>query len=173
MHTNSFEVIILKRQPIFEVDALFTAVSKERGKVFFKAVGVNKSKSKLSGKLQVPSRLQVRLTGKELPIVTEVEEMDVFPHIRLDHTLMPFTHFALEIVLRTSMEQDPNDDLYSLLYNFLARLNDREDPLLLTEQFLSHVNKSLGVHSTSGALQELVSNLEAFLDRNIKSKGFV
>jgi DNA repair protein RecO (recombination protein O) len=123
-----YTAIILKKQPFNEGDEIITFYTKENGKVRGLA---KSSKSKLQQKLQTLFLVQIILAGGKLPKIISVEAVEVFLLLRENLTAMKIAFYAIEVVLKSSADEEKNELLFNLLYNLLSFLNINSDEAVL------------------------------------------
>jgi len=119
----STEGIVLVRRNFSEADRIISIYTKNYGKLSVIAKGIRKIKSKKRGSLEIFSQLKfASARGKNLDIITEVEIINSFNHIRDSLDKVAVAYFFMEAVDKTTREDEPNDQLYKLTLNYLKKL---------------------------------------------------
>ncbi|NCJ06548.1 DNA repair protein RecO [Synechococcales cyanobacterium C] len=115
--------INLKSMPLGETDRLITLLTPERGLIRVVAPGARKPKSKLGGRtaLFVVNEL-VLAKGRSLDRITQAETLTSYP--KLSQTLAKLTvgQYLAEVVLYQALGDQPQGDLFELLCQQLAQL---------------------------------------------------
>ena len=118
---------MLKRQPVFEADCLFTILTREQGRLLVKGRGVLKPLSKLSGGLLTAAHSRLRLTEGTIPTVTSAAPVRVFGALMESPEKARLAWTALEAVLRSTVEARPEPVLFDLLLRFLENLDGAQE----------------------------------------------
>lgn len=131
--TYKTEAIVLKQMPFGEADRVLTLYSPEMGKVHAVAKGVRRTRSKLGGHLELLNRVSISLAqGRNLDVVSEVEVIQTFRAVREDLQRLSRALYMAELVDSFSTEGASNDEVYQLLLDGLAWLEEsRQQDLLL------------------------------------------
>ena len=112
---------------------LFT---REQGKLSAVAKGVKRARSKLAGGLQLFAYANVQLAaGRTLEIVTQVQPLDMFYHLRQDMNRYFHACYAAELIEAFIEEGASAADLFELLVIILKGLNEGADPPTLLRGF--------------------------------------
>ncbi|MCP3939398.1 MAG: DNA repair protein RecO [Actinomycetia bacterium] len=128
--------IVLRTYKLGEADRIVSIITEERGKVRAVAKGVRKTKSRFGGRLEPTGHLALQLyEGRELDIVTQVESIQAYRHIREDLDRLSKAIVLLEAVDHLAHEGSPAPHLYRMLAGALAEL-DRSDSAMLVPAFL-------------------------------------
>ncbi|MBE9062914.1 DNA repair protein RecO [cf. Phormidesmis sp. LEGE 11477] len=115
--------INLKGMPMGEADRLVTVLTKEYGLVRAIAPGARKHKSKLAGRsglFVVNEALFVK--GKSLDKLVQAETVRSFPGLSKDLAKLTASQYLAEIVLSLALSEQPQEELYYLLIEHLARI---------------------------------------------------
>lgn len=117
------EAIILRQRKLGEADRILTLYTPALGKLDAKAKGVRKTTSRLSGHLQPLNRVVVQLAqGHTADVVTGVETLDSFRHLREDLDLLSRGLYIAELTDRITPEHVHSFPTYRLLLDTLQRL---------------------------------------------------
>ncbi|HYV33319.1 MAG TPA: DNA repair protein RecO [Candidatus Limnocylindria bacterium] len=123
--------IILKKQPFKEGDEIITLFTKEQGKVRVLAKSVKSAKSKLQQKLQALFLVEMIVTTGEFPKIIGVEALQVYHHLRENLQAMKMAFYAIELVLKITVDEQPNENLFNSLKNFLEFLDAEKQQEIL------------------------------------------
>jgi DNA repair protein RecO (recombination protein O) len=122
------EAIILRQRKLGEADRILTLYTPALGKLDAKAKGVRKTTSRLSGHLQPLNRVVVQLAqGHTADVVTGVETLDSFRHLREDLDLLSRGLYVAELTDRMTPEHVHSFPTYRLLFDTLTRLDNPGD----------------------------------------------
>lgn len=118
------EAIILRQRKLGEADRILTLYTPALGKMDAKAKGVRKTMSRLSGHLQPLNRVVVQLAqGHAADVITGVETLDSFRHLREDLDLLSRGLYIAELTDRITPEHVHAFPTYRLLFDTLQRLD--------------------------------------------------
>jgi DNA repair protein RecO (recombination protein O) len=134
--TYRTEAIVLKRSDFGEADRLLTLFSKEFGKITAIAKGARKPQSRKTGHVELFMRSKFFIAkGRNLDIITQAEMVD--PHAPLREDLMRVSHasYAVELLNRFTVEEDPHPGIYDLLDDTLGRYSTADDLALVTRYY--------------------------------------
>lgn len=126
MKYHKHQGIILKKQNYREADEIITFWTKETGKVRAVARGARKSTSKLAYNLQTLALVQVEFTRKSshLPTIIGAQTVKNFRNLRSDLGKIGTAIFASELMLKMTADEQPNEEAFNLLNDFLNYLNN-------------------------------------------------
>lgn len=128
-HTYTSEAIVLSTKSYGEADKLITLFSKSFGKLTLIAKGIKRLKSRKRGSLEVFSAVKFFAhKTKWLPILTEVEIVNNFSELRKDLKKVSVAYFLLEVVSRTTRDEERHEEIYTLLMDTLKKL-EKENKL--------------------------------------------
>lgn len=123
------EAVVLKGFDYGEADRLLTLYTPNLGKIRCIAKGVRRTKSRMSGHLDLFTRSNLLIArGRQLDIVTQAETIEHFPAMRQDLLRSSNAHYVAELVENFSAEQMANYPVYALTVATLRRVADH--PLL-------------------------------------------
>ncbi len=130
------EGVILRHSDFGEADRLLTIFTREAGKVRVIAKGVRKARSRKAGHVEPFTRTSLQLArGRDLFILTQAEAIDVYAALREDLVLLGYASYVIELLDRSSTDEEENRFLYNLLTRTLARLNRGDDPNLVARYY--------------------------------------
>jgi DNA repair protein RecO (recombination protein O) len=158
--------VVLRTWKLGEADRIIVLATAGHGKVRAVAKGVRKTKSRLGGRLEPLTNVNLLMyEGRELDIVSQVETIDHFRAIREDLERMTDAMALLEVVDQVAQEREANPRLYQMLVGALRSLAEIRAPLLVPAFFwkllsLEGAHPLLGQCATcglSGAEVDLVA----------------
>jgi DNA repair protein RecO (recombination protein O) len=159
--------VVLRTWKLGEADRIIVLATAGHGKVRAVAKGVRKTKSRLGGRLEPLTNVNLLMyEGRELDIVSQVETIDHFRAIREDLERMTDAMALLEVVDQVAQEREANPRLYQMLVGALRSLAEIRAPLLVPAFFwkllsLEGAHPLLGQCATCGLSGEEV-DLVAF-----------
>lgn len=159
------EAIILSRRNFGEADRIVTFFTKDYGKLNALAKGVRRPRSKKAGHLEIGNWCRVFIArGKNLDILTEIELKKAFGINEFSENKANKIYHFLEIIKNVTSEEQRNQELFSVLTNFLTRLAEGEDFNLLSSCFKIKLLANLGFFSArelkDTRTKEIISYLE-------------
>jgi DNA repair protein RecO (recombination protein O) len=117
------EGIVLKGYNYGEADRILTLITPNNGKFRAVAKGIRKTKSRMSGHLDLFTRSTLLVArGRQLDIVTQAETIENFRGVREDLWRSSYCHYVAELLDGFSAEALPNYPLYALSVQTLRRL---------------------------------------------------
>jgi len=166
-HTLSSEAIVLSTKSYAEADKLITIFSKNFGKLTLIAKGVKRLKSRKRGSLEVFSIIKFFAhRGKGMPIITEVEIIDNLAQLRRDLKKVSVAYFLLEVVSKTTRDEERHHEVYNLLADTLKKLTKEIRLKSLRREF------SLELMTLQGFIpkNQFVPNADELLENIIERK---
>jgi DNA repair protein RecO (recombination protein O) len=122
------EAIVLRHQDWGEADRLLVLFTRQAGKLRAVAKGVRKLRSRKAGHLEPFTRVSLQLAkGRDMPIVTQAEALDLYMPLREDLDLYAYGSYAVELLDRFTYEEGENSAMFRLLRDTLERLARGED----------------------------------------------
>jgi DNA repair protein RecO (recombination protein O) len=101
----------------------------ERGKIRAVAKGVRKPQSRKAGHLEPFSKVHLQMArGRELDIITQVDTLEPYPHIRENLDILVHAAYIVELIDRFTVEEGESRPLFHLLENSLSALNGGDTP---------------------------------------------
>jgi DNA repair protein RecO (recombination protein O) len=130
------EGVILRHTDFGEADRLLTIFTRELGKVRVIAKGVRKARSRKAGHVEPFTHSQLQLArGRDLLILTQAETAEGYAALRENLILLGYASYVIELLDRSTYEEEENRALYHLLIRTLARLNRGDEPNLATRYY--------------------------------------
>ena len=171
MRSYKTEGIVIKRRNFGEADRIITLFTKVQGKVNVKATGVRKITSRRSSHIELLNCSMFSLyKGRNMPVLTEVEEIDNFSTIKGDLKKIGFAYHICEVVDGLCAENQENEAIYSLIKETLENLSKTEDPNKLVRDFEVKLLNLLGFYKGDGQELNTKTFIEQILERRLKSK---
>jgi len=130
------EGVIIRHSDFSEADRILTIFTRENGKIHGIAKGVRKSRSRKAGHVEPLTRTNLQLArGRDLFILTQAETLDGYVNLREDLILLGYASYVIELIDRSTNDDEENRPLYNLLTNTLTRLNRGDNPNRATRYF--------------------------------------
>lgn len=183
MRSFKVEGIVLKRRNCGEADRVLTVLSKELGKIFVKAPGVRRIKSRRGAHIELLNYSQLTLySGSKtfMPMVTEAQTLDDFSLIKNDLHKIGYAYYICELINGFCPDNQENRDVFFLLKNVLISLEKEKNYLGLISSFEKELLQTLGFWKEASILQAPASAesagrqgsrvvMEKLLERKLKT----
>jgi DNA repair protein RecO (recombination protein O) len=141
----SSEGVVLKRKNFLEADRILTIYSKDLGKITLLAKGVRKPKSRKRGSIEVFSYVKFSAAKtKGMDIITEAEIIDSYQEIRVNLKRLSVAYFFMEVVAKTTGEEEKHSGVFELLVDYLEKLKSDNKTRNLRENFAYDILTRLG-----------------------------
>jgi DNA repair protein RecO (recombination protein O) len=119
--TYRTEAIVIRRSDFGEADRLLTLFSQERGKLRAIGKGARKPQSRKTGHVELFMRSRFLVAeGRDLDIVTQAEMVEAYAALRGDLVRATYASYAVELLDRFTVDDDPHRDIYELLATALG-----------------------------------------------------
>jgi DNA repair protein RecO (recombination protein O) len=106
---------------------------------------VRKARSRKAGHVEPFTRANLQLArGRDLFILTQAEAADVYANLREDLVLLSTASYVIELIDRSTTDEEENRSLYNILTRTLTRLDRGDDPNLVTRYFELRVLDYIG-----------------------------
>jgi len=161
--------LVLSRKYFSEADAMVDVYTKDHGKLRFVAKGIKKLNSRKRGSLEPFSLIKFSSSRGSLPILTEVEIVESFPILRKSLKKTAVAYYFVELVTKTSYEEEKNVDLFNLLKNYLERLEGEKKLKVLRLNFARDLLVLLGFWPEDRKLTDPDENIEVVIERSLYS----
>jgi DNA repair protein RecO (recombination protein O) len=140
--------VVLRTYKLGETDRIVNLLTPGRGKVRAVAKGVRKPGSRIGGRLEPFSHVDLQLyEGRNLDIVTQAELITPFDDVRTDFALSACASTMAEAADRVAQEQEGSNRLFLLLLDGLRALSRFPDqPVVLLDAFLLRLVSVAGYH---------------------------
>ncbi len=148
MATYRDQGIVLRTWKLGEADRILNVLTLGRGKVRAVAKGVRRTGSRLGGRLEPFSHVDLQLyEGRNLDVISQVETVDPHGHIREDYALSMAATTMVEPVDVLAQEGTRDNPLFLLLRSGLRALDAQPpDPGVFVDAFLLRVAGVAGFH---------------------------
>ena len=134
--TYRTEAVVIRRSDFGEADRLLTLFSADRGKTRAIAKGARKPQSRKTGHVELFMRSKFLVAeGRDLDIVTQAETVETYAALREDLVRATYAGYAVELLDRFTVDDDPHRDIYDLLTLALETLAASDEPLLLARYY--------------------------------------
>lgn len=144
--------------------------SKNYGKISLLAKGVRKLNSKKRGHLEVFSQIKFSAAkGKSLDILTETEIINSFPDVRDDLKKVAVAYYLMEVVGKTTKEDEPNTKVYELMLRYLDKLKRHEKLRQVRFDFILELLTTLGFWPRDKKMKDPDKVLEEVVERDFTS----
>jgi len=137
--------VVIRQRSFGEADQVIVLFTRERGKLAAVAKSSRKSLSKLAGGLQLFYHLRALLAaGRSLDVITQVQPIDTFLHLREDMVRFAHACYLCELVDSLTEEQAPDEMVFELLIEGLRALDGAGDPSTIARGFELRLFTHLG-----------------------------
>jgi DNA repair protein RecO (recombination protein O) len=148
--------IVLRTYKLGETDRILNVLTPGRGKVRAVAKGVRRPGSRIGGRLEPFSHVDLQLyEGRNLDIVNQVELITSFDEVRTDFALSACGSTMAEAADRVAQEAEGSNRLFLLLLDGLRALTRFPgQPALLLDAYLFRLASVAGYHPYLDACAE-------------------
>ena len=130
------EAIVLRGLDFGEADRILTIFTLNRGKLRVIAKGVRKTRSRMSGHLDLFTRSALQMAhGRQMDIVTQAETIDAYADLRTDLWRSNWAHYVADLVESFTAEEQVNPAIYALAVRTLSRVAELPLPDLAVRAF--------------------------------------
>ena len=133
-HKYNLECIVLRSINYKDTDKIYTLLSKEKGKISARAIGVRKINSKRLGSLDSLNHIIIGIaeSSRGHKTITEVSYLNTFAGLKSSLNRSAYGYYATELVLKNVEEDDAYaGQLFTILLDSLTGLNTPESDALL------------------------------------------
>ncbi|MGH9107417.1 MAG: DNA repair protein RecO [Acidimicrobiales bacterium] len=124
--------VVLRTYKLGEADRIVVLLTPGHGKVRAVAKGVRRTKSRIGGRLEPLSHVELLLyEGRELDIVSQAETVEPWRPLREDLTRLSYGFAMAEAAEQVAQEREPSEPLYRMLVGALRTLVARPGPLVV------------------------------------------
>lgn len=125
--------VVLRTYRLGEADRIVVVLTPHHGKVRAVAKGVRKTKSRLGGRLEPASHVDMLLyEGRgELDVVSQADTVDAFPSLRADLDRLGRAVALLEAADQLALDRAADHALYDMLVGALRTLARADAPLVV------------------------------------------
>lgn len=123
------EGIVLRATEYKDTDKLLTVLTRDLGKVTFKARGIKSKNSKLRAAGQLLAFSEFTVSERQgRYVITEAVCKELFPELQTDIELLYLASYFVQVCDMVAQEEDPMPELLSLLLNALYALSKLKLP---------------------------------------------
>ncbi len=143
----STEAIVVGGHNLGEADRIIVFYTRNRGKVRAVAAGARRMRSRFGGSLEIFTRgglVYFERPQTTLHKVNEFAALESFRELREDLLWLGQGAYLIELASAAVPDEEPNEDLYSLLSHSLHLLTQVPSPDLLLRAFEIHLLRILG-----------------------------
>ena len=128
------EGIVLRATEYKDSDKLLTVLTRDFGKVTFKARGVKSGRSKIKAACQLFAFSEFTVSEYQgRYVITEAVSKELYPELQNDLELLSLASYFVQVTDTVAQEGDPLPELLSLLLNSLYALSRLHKPQLLVK----------------------------------------
>ena len=148
------EGIILSETPYKEASKIINVYTKKYGLIGMMAKGAKAIKSPLRALTNKYSYGYFYIYYKEnkLSLLTQVDLIDNFNNIRSDITLISYMSYICDLTYQV-LKENNNVEIFDILINSLKKIDNKLDPLIITNivelKYLDYLGVSLNLDSCS------------------------
>ena len=126
METFTVEAVVLKTDDFGDANRVVTLFTKEYGKLEANAYGCRRSRSPLSGALQMFNHISAELTrGTKVDIIREADILNFYDALTKDLERLAYASLLFEIINRMTLPRQQELETFKLLTNSLPVLSKR------------------------------------------------
>lgn len=126
METFTVEAVVLKTDDFGDANRVVTLFTKEYGKLEANAYGCRRSRSPLSGALQMFNHISAELTrGSKVDIIREADILNFYDALTKDLERLAYASLLFEIINRMTLPRQQELETFKLLTNSLPVLSKR------------------------------------------------
>lgn len=163
--------IVLGKNYYSDADAIVNLYTFDFGKISAIAKGIKKPKSRKRGNLETASLIKFSAVKSKsgLPILIEVESINTFSKIRSDLIKLSSAYYLLELVNKTSSEDQENIDLFFELKSMLTKINDQKASQKRRINYAKKILSIQGFWDESRDIIDLDTAVENLIERKLSS----
>jgi len=166
----SDEGIVLARRNYGEADRILSVYTKNHGRISFIAKGVRRPASRKRGHIEIFSYLKLQgIKGKGLDLITEAEIIDNFGEIRKNLKKVSLAYYFMEVIGRTTHENEPHMEVFDLILEYLNKLKDESRLKKLRLDFIPKLLIVLGFWPKGKLLESPDVKLEEVIERQLST----
>ena len=126
METYTVEAIVLDTKNFGDANKVVTLFSKERGKIEANAYGCRRSRSPLSGAMQMFNHITAELSrGSQVDTIREADILHFYDALTADLERLAYASLFFEVVNRMTLPQEKSPATFYLLKKSLPVLSKR------------------------------------------------
>ncbi len=164
------EGIVLARRNYSEADRILSVYTKNHGRISFIAKGVRRPQSRKRGHIEIFSYIKLQgVRGKSLDLITEAEVIDNFARIRKSLKKVSLAYYFMEVIGRTTHENEPHIEIFDLIYEFLNKLKTEFQLKKLRLDFIYRLLTISGFWPKGKPLVNPDKKLEEVIERRLST----
>ena len=176
MRNVTLEGIVIKRRNFGEADRIITVLTKKRGKIQVKAMGVRRIISRRSPHIELLNRSFLSLhQGKTMPILTEAQTIEDHGQIKEDLTKVGFAYHLCELIDGLCADNQEHEEVFDLFSQTLVQLNKENDIAPIIHDFEIKLLSHLGFFP-AGRVQphfDTTEFIEGILEKKLKTRSLL
>jgi DNA repair protein RecO (recombination protein O) len=166
----SDEGVVLTRKNYGEADRILVIFSKHHGRVSLLAKGIRRLTSRKRGHVEVFNYLKFQaVNGRGLDLIIETETIDDFQLIRKNLKKISLAYYFMEVVGRITHENEPNQELFDLILDYLDKLKTEKKLKKLRLNFITDILTVTGFWPKGKQLINPDGKLEEIIERQLNS----
>jgi DNA repair protein RecO (recombination protein O) len=166
----STEAIVLAHKPTHEADLRVTVFTKNKGKLTLTAKGARRPKSRKRSALELFNHIKIGVVSAHGPdIVTEATAIYTFDTLKKNLTKLSVAYFFSEVIIKLTRDEEPHEELFDLLLQYLKLLENSSDTKTLRAEFIEEVLVYLGFWAEGTPLGDPDRALESVAERQFTS----
>lgn len=163
---------MIKRRNSGEADRILTVFTKEQGKIFIKASGVRRIRSRRSAHIELLNYVHLQLyKANGWPIVTEAQVIEDFSAIKRDFAKIGLAYHFCELIDGLCPENQEVEDIFRLFERTLQRCAKEEHSDALGKEFEMKLLSMLGYGTESTVSFNTHAFIENIMERKLKSRN--
>ncbi len=124
--------VVLRTYKLGEADRIVVMLTPGHGKVRAVAKGVRRPKSRIGGRLEPLSHVELLMyEGRQLDIVSQAETIEPWRRLHEDLACLGQGLAMAEVTEQVAQEREPSEDLYRMMVGALRALVREPGPLVL------------------------------------------
>lgn len=147
MKIDSFEGIILSETNYSESSKILNVLTNDRGLIGIMSKGCRGAKSKLRGvsRKLIYGKFHVYYKENGLSTLISVDLINSFSNVIMDLERVSYSSFIIDLVLQV-VRQNDDSQVFELLRDTLIKVNEKLNPIVLTNILELKLLDYLGVH---------------------------
>lgn len=140
--------IVLRTHKLGEADRILSVLTPGRGKVRAVAKGVRRTTSRMGGRLEPYSHVDLQLyEGRNLDVVTQAQLITSFSEVRAEYHLSTCAAGVAEAADRIAQESEPSNRMFLLVLEALRRLAVAPaEPQIVLDAYVLRLASAAGYH---------------------------
>jgi DNA repair protein RecO (recombination protein O) len=158
------EAIVLRKTKFSDSSLIVQLYTKEKGKISALLKGARSSKSRIGSKIDLINHVEVIFYNKEhkeLQLVTQVNLIDHYSHIKEDLDKIKYASAVCELILKLIPDHEVNEKLFRGSVRILHLIDiPNRDEILHFAQYLLFFIKEIGFEITFDRCSSCGNNLD-------------